>query len=223
MKMAHVSRLMRLRRAENAKGGMDPLAGQGRVLAFLKIAGEASSADMATILGIRQQSLNQSLVRLEEEGYIVREQAEEDKRRIIVRLTEKGRSAEPPKNEAASAFEALTGEEQEQLSSILDKLIEVLSKELGLPEDPDERMEAVRRRMGEERFRRAMMFHGYGGMRRPCYAWDSIAICCCRAHLPGWCRPPSARRTGTAGRTVWSACLCSRLIRNCFWKPLPHN
>ncbi len=164
MKMAHVSRLMRRRRAENAKGGMDPLAGQGRVLAFLKIAGEASSADMATILGIRQQSLNQSLVRLEEEGYIVREQAEEDKRRIIVRLTDKGRSAEPPKNEAASAFEVLTDEEQEQLSSILDKLIEELSKELGLPEDPDERMEAVRKRMGEERFRRAMMFHGYGAL-----------------------------------------------------------
>ena len=165
MKMAQVSRLMRIHRAERAKGGMDPLAGQGRVMAFLKIAGEASSADIATILGIRQQSLNQSLVRLEEEGYIVREQAEDDKRRIIVRLTEKGRETEAPKNTVSRAFDALTDEEQSQLSSILDKLIEELSKELGLPEDPDERMEAVRKRMGEERFCRAMMCHGHGGMR----------------------------------------------------------
>jgi DNA-binding MarR family transcriptional regulator len=165
MKMAQASRLMRLQRAECSKGGLDPLAGQGRVLAFLKIAGEASSADMATILGIRQQSLNQSLIRLEEEGYIVREQAEDDRRRIIVRLTEKGREAEAPRNGAAKAFEVLTAEEQEQLSLILDKVIESLSKELGLPDDPDERMEAVRQRMGEERFRRAMMFHGHGGLR----------------------------------------------------------
>ncbi len=75
MKVLNVSRLMRLHRSEKAKDGMDPMAGQGRVLAFLKMTGEASSADMAMILGIRQQSLNQSLMRLEEEGYIVREQA----------------------------------------------------------------------------------------------------------------------------------------------------
>jgi DNA-binding MarR family transcriptional regulator len=164
IKLAHVSRLMRLHHAEKAKGGMSPLAGQGRVLAFLKMTGEASSADMAAILGIRQQSLNQSLVRLEEEGCIVREQAEDDRRRILVRLTDKGREAEAPKNGSAKVFEVLTDEEREQLSSILDKLIEEFSKELGLPDDPDERMDAVRRRMGEERFRRAMMFYGHGGM-----------------------------------------------------------
>ena len=165
MKMAHVSHLMRLHRMERTKGGMDPMAGQGRVLAFLKIAGEASSADMAAILDIRQQSLNQSLLRLEEEGYIVREQAEDDRRRIIVRLTEKGRSAEAPKNTVVRAFEVLSDQEQEQLSLMLDKIIDELSKELGLPEDPDERMEAIRKRMGEERFGRAMMFHGHGGLR----------------------------------------------------------
>ncbi len=164
MKIAQLSRLMRLSRAEKTGGGMDPLAGQGRVLAFLKIAGEASSADMAVILGIRQQSLNQSLIRLEEEGYVVRAQAEDDRRRIIVRLTDKGRNAEAPKNNAVRAFEVLTDEERDRMSSMLDKLIGEFSKELGLPDDPDERMEAVRRRMGEERFRRAMMFHG-GGMR----------------------------------------------------------
>ncbi|MBE6521400.1 MAG: MarR family transcriptional regulator [Thermoplasmata archaeon] len=164
MKVLNVSRLMRLHRSEKTKDGMDPMAGQGRVLAFLKMTGEASSADMAMILGIRQQSLNQSLMRLEEEGYIVREQAEDDRRRIIVRLTEKGRGVEIQRNQVPKAFEELTGEEQEQLSAILDKLIDGISEELGLPDDPDERMEAVRMRMGEERFRRAMLFHGSGGM-----------------------------------------------------------
>ena len=103
-------------------------------------------------------------MRLEEEGYIVREQAEDDRRRIIVRLTEKGRGVEIQRNQVPKAFEELTGEEQEQLSAILDKLIDGISEELGLPDDPDERMEAVRMRMGEERFRRAMLFHGSGGM-----------------------------------------------------------
>ncbi|MBR2254768.1 MAG: MarR family transcriptional regulator [Candidatus Methanomethylophilaceae archaeon] len=164
MKMAHVSRLMRLHRAEKAGGGMDPMAGQGRLLAFLKIAGEAPSTDIAAILGIRQQSLNQSLVRLEEDGYIVREQAEDDRRRIIVKLTEKGRDAEPPKSQIAKVFEVLSEHEQEQLSSILDKLIDALSEDLGLPEDPYEQMEAIRKRMGEERFRRAMAFRDQGRM-----------------------------------------------------------
>ncbi|MBR4504116.1 MAG: hypothetical protein IKP20_03985 [Candidatus Methanomethylophilaceae archaeon] len=45
-----------------------------------------------------------------------------------------------------------------------ETLSDKLSQDPGLPEDPDERMEAIRQRMGEERFRRAMMFHHHGGM-----------------------------------------------------------
>ncbi len=39
MKVMHVSRLMRIHRSEKAKDGMDPMAGQGRDLALLKMTG----------------------------------------------------------------------------------------------------------------------------------------------------------------------------------------
>ena len=46
--------------------------------------------DIAYLLNIRQQSLNESLKRLEENEYIKRTPSPEDKRIMIVNLTDKG-------------------------------------------------------------------------------------------------------------------------------------
>ena len=47
--------------------------GQGRVLALLKIQPEIATKDMAYLLGIKQQSLNELLKKLEKSGYVKEE------------------------------------------------------------------------------------------------------------------------------------------------------
>lgn len=73
--------------------------GQGRVLALLKIQPEIATKDMAYLLGIKQQSLNELLKKLEKSGYVKRKPSKEDKRVMIV---------------------CLTNEELEQFSSYID-------------------------------------------------------------------------------------------------------
>ena len=53
--------------------------GQGRVLALLKIQPEIATKDMAYLLGIKQQSLNELLKKLEKSGYVKRKPSKEDK------------------------------------------------------------------------------------------------------------------------------------------------
>ena len=68
-------------------------SGQGRVLKLLRIKPEISQREMAEILGIRPQSLGETLNRLEAAGYIERRTREDDRRSLIVCLTEAGAEA----------------------------------------------------------------------------------------------------------------------------------
>ena len=68
-------------------------SGQGRVLKLLRIKPEISQREMAEILGIRPQSLGETLNRLEAAGYIERRIREDDRRSLIVCLTEAGAEA----------------------------------------------------------------------------------------------------------------------------------
>ena len=52
--------------------------GQGRVLALLKIQPEIATKDMAYLLGIKQQSLNELLKKLEKSGYVKRKPSKEE-------------------------------------------------------------------------------------------------------------------------------------------------
>ena len=58
----------------------DATRGQGRVLAMLKIQPEIATKDLSYLLGIRQQSLNELLNKLEKSGYVERRPSEADKR-----------------------------------------------------------------------------------------------------------------------------------------------
>ncbi|MBE6521399.1 MAG: hypothetical protein E7Z68_09960 [Thermoplasmata archaeon] len=142
MKTMHLSHLMRMLHEERMRE-MDPAASPGRVLAFLRLAGEAPVGDMAMVLGARPRSMENTLSKLVEEGFVSREQGE-DKRLDRVKLTEKG--ADPknmPEGRVSKVFGALTEEERGQLASILDKLNAGFEKELDLPEDPKERRAAM--------------------------------------------------------------------------------
>lgn len=140
----------------------DPTRGQGRVLAMLKMQSEISTKDLSYLLGIRIQSLNELLNKLEKGGYITRTPSEADRRVMLVQLTEKGKSEHQPRTDFGDIFNCLSEEEQTIFGKYLDRIITALEAQLGDDEN-DERfawMRSARERMGDERFE--MMFHRCG-------------------------------------------------------------
>jgi DNA-binding MarR family transcriptional regulator len=112
----------------------DPTRGQGRVLAMLKIQPEISTKDLSYLLGIRQQSLNELLNKLEKAGYLVREPSEADRRVLIVKLTEKGKAEQQADTDYACIFDCLSKEEQGIFGNFLDRVIAALENQLGTEE-----------------------------------------------------------------------------------------
>ena len=117
----HFHRNMR----ENGMRGV-PYSGQGRLLKLLKMKPEIAQRDLAQILGMRSQSIGELLSKLEKKGYITRTPSPEDKRVIIVRLTEEGANAgelEAGQEATPDLFSCLSEEEQSQLSGFLGRII----------------------------------------------------------------------------------------------------
>ncbi|WP_182353135.1 MarR family winged helix-turn-helix transcriptional regulator [Flaviflexus huanghaiensis] len=131
----------------------DPTRGQGRILAALKLQDDVPTKDLAFILGMRVASLNELLAKLETAGLIAREQSPEDRRVVLISLTDEGRSIEQMRPEVPDVFEVLSEEQREHLDSILDAMIEHLES---VSEDPSEDFtswtERVRERIGDDRF-----------------------------------------------------------------------
>lgn len=135
----------------------DSTRGKGRVLALLKMADGISTKDMATVLGIRVSSLNETLARLEADGYVERRPSEEDGRVMLVYLTDKGKAEQQPETDFPAILFADFDEDMlETLDGHLDLMTKALEKELG--EDWREHMEHMRHR-------REKIFHQAGGPR----------------------------------------------------------
>lgn len=131
----------------------DTSRGRGRVLAALRMQSPIPTRDLAFLLDIRQQSLNELLKKLEADGLIERRPSQEDRRVMVVHLTEAGRDT-PLIGPKADYLDSLTDEEAATLARLLDKVIVSLESRLG-PEKEGEwgpRFADARRRMGEERF-----------------------------------------------------------------------
>jgi len=105
----------------------NPHRGQGRVLAMLKIKPEISQKELHFLLGMSKQSLAELLAKLEKSGFIVREQSEDDKRVVTIKLTEEGMKAADDvdfrSSRAQGVFEDLTEEELASLSDYLGRII----------------------------------------------------------------------------------------------------
>ena len=161
-----LSRLQWLLRRQHMQGHMergpfaDPTRGQGRVLAMLKLQPQISTKDLSYLLGIRQQSLNELLNKLEKAGYVERTPSDADRRVMMVRLTEKGRSAQQAPADYSGIFGCLSPEEQAAFAGYLDRVIAALEAELGVEEDEDvmDWMRAARSRMGDEMFEHLRAF-----------------------------------------------------------------
>ncbi len=150
----------------------DTSRGQGRILAMLKIQPEIATKELAYLLGIRQQSLNELLNKLGKNGYVERKPSENDKRVMIVHLTEKGKQLQQPETDYQSIFNCLLPEELQQLSQYLDRIIEAFQVQTGNDSEENNNidwMSQARERMGDEHFEQLMCMRerAFGHMRPP--------------------------------------------------------
>lgn len=136
----------------------DPTQGQGRILAALKLRDGVPTKDLAFILDLRVPSLNELLGKLEKAGYITREPSAEDRRIVLIHLTEEGRAAEQldPEQQQEQAFAVLDEQERARLGQYLDRIIEHLEESTEFPAPEREKFEKwaekARERMGEDQF-----------------------------------------------------------------------
>jgi DNA-binding MarR family transcriptional regulator len=133
--------LLRRRQVQHLRGRSPvaaPHQGQGRVLALLKLKPELSQKELSTILDIRSQSLGELLGKLERQGLVTRTPSEEDRRSVIVRLTEAGKTASENQEDLPDPegmFDCLNADEQDRFADYLKRIIAALEAELG-PDGP---------------------------------------------------------------------------------------
>jgi len=113
---------------------------------MLKKTPEISQRELSYLLDIRPQSLGEILGKLEKNGYITRTPSENDKRIMIVNLTQAGKDTQIQEFSFDRVFDCLKEEEKQTLSSYLQRLIVSLEEDLGTQDS--ESREGYRRRGG---------------------------------------------------------------------------
>lgn len=102
--------------------------GQEKILHILMEHGEISQKELQELLGIQPGSMSEIAAKLESKGLVVRGRAEVDRRKILLSLTEEGRTwlsrqgEDYVRRRRAELFSALTPEEQQALGVLLEKL-----------------------------------------------------------------------------------------------------
>ncbi len=97
--------------------------GQGRVLAILKKKDNISTKNLAIILGISVSALNSLLTKMEKNGFIVKENSKEDKRVLLIKLTEKGRDFEIKPSADYKLFDCLDNNQKGEFNNYLNTII----------------------------------------------------------------------------------------------------
>ena len=102
--------------------------GTGRILSVLNNVPEMTQTEMAERLNIRPQSLTRILTEIEGKGLIVRKRKEDDRRTVMVSITEEGKTAyreisEKRKKTAEAVFGFLSSDEKDTLERLLTKVI----------------------------------------------------------------------------------------------------
>ncbi len=98
----------------------DTFRGQGRALALLATRGTMPQREMSDALGIRPQSLGETLVKLEHSGYITRHPSETDHRALVVEITDAGRALVNGST-LALPFTTFTTDELSQLIALIER------------------------------------------------------------------------------------------------------
>jgi len=127
----------------------DTSKGQGRILAALKMRDGLSTKELAFLLGMQVSSLNEALGRLVRAGYVTRVASPDDKRVQLVHLTEQGKAHSQVEDvQNVDPFASLTEQEQANLASYLDRIIETLQASIG-DDDMWEQLKAHRQQMAQ--------------------------------------------------------------------------
>ena len=130
--------------------------GQGRLISFLKRKDNLSTKELSEILNISVTSLNETLNKLEQQGFIRKVPSPSDKRVLLVELTQKGRALEFKNHEDIDIFDSLSEEEKEELNDYLNRLMGELHRKF--KEENPERYEKIienRKRIFEKYFKNA--------------------------------------------------------------------
>ncbi|MGM0166370.1 hypothetical protein IGI39_001329 [Enterococcus sp. AZ135] len=141
------------------KQSFGPHRGQGRVLTLLKMNPEISQKDLTFVLGMRPQSVGELLQKLEDKELITRETSEEDRRVMIIRLTELGKEEAEKISETPDFGEELFSDFNDAEKEEWTRLVEKLNKNLKnlLNEDDSEEFFG-----GGKSFDGPQMHHGHG-------------------------------------------------------------
>ena len=115
------------RYSEKRYGSMHPSRGQYYCLMVLSNAGEMNQKELARLLGIRPASASELIAKLEQKGWVRRENRPPDRRSSLVSLTEEGARAaqDAVKNRAklhSDMLEELTEEEKKAFYNALKKI-----------------------------------------------------------------------------------------------------
>lgn len=153
----------------------DSTRGQGRILAMLKIQPEIMTKDLSYLLGIRQQSLNELLNKLEKSGYVERRPSETDRRVMVVHLTEMGEKVQQPRTDYQEILGCLSQEELQQFGNYLNRIIVAFQTQADTESEElvmEDWMEKAKERMGEEQFEqlismRERAFGSFGRRKKP--------------------------------------------------------
>lgn len=115
--------------------------GQGRLIILLKRKDKISTKALSEILNISVTSLNETLNKLEQQNFIRKVPSEQDKRILLVELTEEGRALEFKNHEDIDIFDSLSEEEKENLNEYLNRLTASLHRKF--KEENPERYEKI--------------------------------------------------------------------------------
>lgn len=102
---------------------------QDRALLILEDNDGITQRRLQDLMDIRQGSLSELVGKLEDQGMITRACAPEDRRQLLIRVTEEGRRRnrdyrERRRREALALTAALDGGERRQLQTLLSKLLD---------------------------------------------------------------------------------------------------
>ena len=101
-------------------------SGQGRIMHLLDENGPMSQKELQTKMNVQSGSISEILTKLEREELIVRRKDENDRRRVIVALTEKGRTHAVEYHKGRQEkdwFAALDEAQRQELQTLLQLLL----------------------------------------------------------------------------------------------------
>lgn len=102
--------------------------GQARILRILRERGQLAQKQLQEMLGIQSGSMSELVGKLEGAGLILRERCERDRRQVLLRISEAGERfigerERQRREEDKRLFLALSPQEQQELSALLERLI----------------------------------------------------------------------------------------------------